>query len=313
MIDLVPKGPENRIHLFDPVGLINEKYSNYGVRPKQATTNGASGGLKFTLESKVVDTDSGGSSPRLWKPSSSNSPPASPRFTISPPYQLQNPGHHQHHHQSLEPMSPNSRTQAIARGRRELMEMIKDIPETYYDLSLRDIVEKRPHPPPPPPQPTATVEFKPSQESKKVEVVDKKLPPQQEVPKDNSNKKKKKEGKKKKVGKSESKKKMMKNRSVDNGGFLLKTTVFPIPFRSKRKKRSLGDAPSFKVAQKPSPKGGSKHWWVRKSRVSNETDNGAFVSADSTSTSRNSSIVSRHNQNNKFLPSCWSFFKEKRR
>ncbi|MED6216713.1 hypothetical protein PIB30_010462 [Stylosanthes scabra] len=38
-------------------------------------------------------------------------------------------------------MSPASRTQAIVRGQRELMEMVKNMPESNYELSLKDLVE----------------------------------------------------------------------------------------------------------------------------------------------------------------------------
>ncbi|KAL2521284.1 uncharacterized protein Fot_25207 [Forsythia ovata] len=44
-----------------------------------------------------------------------------------------------HHYSS----SPTSRLRAIANGRRQLMEMIKDISESSYELSLEDIVEDK--------------------------------------------------------------------------------------------------------------------------------------------------------------------------
>ncbi|KAG6401361.1 hypothetical protein SASPL_138215 [Salvia splendens] len=37
--------------------------------------------------------------------------------------------------------SPDSRAQAIARGRTELMEMVRHMPKSSYELSLKDIVE----------------------------------------------------------------------------------------------------------------------------------------------------------------------------
>ncbi|KAK7293806.1 hypothetical protein RJT34_16681 [Clitoria ternatea] len=37
---------------------------------------------------------------------------------------------------------PSSKTQAIARGQRELMEMVKNMPESCYELSLKDLVER---------------------------------------------------------------------------------------------------------------------------------------------------------------------------
>lgn len=40
-------------------------------------------------------------------------------------------------------LSPASRVRAIIDGRRELMEMIKDLPESSYELSLKDIVDQQ--------------------------------------------------------------------------------------------------------------------------------------------------------------------------
>lgn len=45
----------------------------------------------------------------------------------------------QNHHYSC--LSPTSRLRAIMDGRKELMEMIKDVPESSYELSLKDIVD----------------------------------------------------------------------------------------------------------------------------------------------------------------------------
>ncbi|XP_047942678.1 uncharacterized protein LOC125189443 [Salvia hispanica] len=64
---------------------------------------------------KVETDDSGAISPPLWRNRSS-----------SP---------------SLPLLSPDSRAQAIARGRSELMEMVRHMPESSYELSLKDIVE----------------------------------------------------------------------------------------------------------------------------------------------------------------------------
>ncbi|CAH8354690.1 unnamed protein product [Eruca vesicaria subsp. sativa] len=61
--------------------------------------------------------DSGVCSPPLWK----NSPP-----------------HIQTNHHNL---SAVSKAQAIARGQRELMEMVSKMPESCYELSLKDLVE----------------------------------------------------------------------------------------------------------------------------------------------------------------------------
>jgi len=47
---------------------------------------------------------------------------------------------HNHHYSTN--LSPTSSRRAIAEGRRQLMEMIQDMPESCYELSLKDIVEE---------------------------------------------------------------------------------------------------------------------------------------------------------------------------
>lgn len=56
--------------------------------------------------------------------------------TRSPITTAQSPNHYRS-------LSPASRTQAIARGQRELMEMVKNMPEACYELSLKDLVEHK--------------------------------------------------------------------------------------------------------------------------------------------------------------------------
>ncbi|KAL7117863.1 hypothetical protein ACP275_03G099000 [Erythranthe tilingii] len=63
------------------------------------------------------------SSPPLWKKNSSPSHPLLRRHS---------------HRRSL---SSKSRAEAIARGQWELMEMVKTMPESSYELSLKDLVE----------------------------------------------------------------------------------------------------------------------------------------------------------------------------
>ncbi|KAL7102008.1 hypothetical protein ACP275_08G092400 [Erythranthe tilingii] len=47
----------------------------------------------------------------------------------------------QNDHQYSRILSPTSRVRAIEDGRRELMEMVKNVPESSYELSLKDIVD----------------------------------------------------------------------------------------------------------------------------------------------------------------------------
>ncbi|GMH17145.1 hypothetical protein Nepgr_018986 [Nepenthes gracilis] len=53
--------------------------------------------------------------------------------------------------------------------------------------------------------------------------------------------------------KSETKGWMTGSGSIDNGGFLLKTSVFPISLGSKKTKSGLVTPASFKIPQQPTP------------------------------------------------------------
>ncbi|KNA14229.1 hypothetical protein SOVF_109430 [Spinacia oleracea] len=204
-------------------------------------------------------------------------------------------------------MSPSSRTQAIAKGRKELMDMVKDLPESFYELSLRDIVDQKSE--------------LPTQKEKEIDIPEEKKAIIKETINSKETKKQKKSSSKK-VKKSESKKKMVRSRSVDNGRFLLKTSVFPI-LGTRKSKKSMSAASSFKVA--PMPKVGStsasapmkfgdKDWWRRRSCKSIEGDdkrNGlssqSMSSRSSSSTSRSNSINGIGRRSNRFLPSCCMF------
>ncbi|MED6221675.1 hypothetical protein PIB30_057061 [Stylosanthes scabra] len=61
----------------------------------------------------------------------------------SPPLWSTSPSrdHNRNTNNHYRSMSPASRTQAIVRGQRELMEMVKNMPESNYELSLKDLVE----------------------------------------------------------------------------------------------------------------------------------------------------------------------------
>ncbi|XP_073157571.1 uncharacterized protein [Henckelia pumila] len=73
------------------------------------------------------DESSTTDSPPLWTKTPKNSTAKSPLLP------------HDHHYSSC--LSPASRSRAILEGKRELMEMIKDLPESSLELSLKDMVE----------------------------------------------------------------------------------------------------------------------------------------------------------------------------
>lgn len=213
-------------------------------------------------DQKIEDDDeSGASSPSLWK----NSPSRSPVHPIN--------------YRSL---SPNSRTQAIARGQCELMEMVKNMPESCFELSLKDLVEQ-------------TKSF----ESQKECLINSNREKNQAVMQNRVNIKKNEQIKKAKM--------MMRSRSIENGGVFIKM-VSPVSLRSKKTKKKNPSANTTRVSPKPeecenvSSKNLEKEWW--KKRFS-----GSSSSNSTGSSGRNSSSTSSRNNNRKregLLSSCWS-------
>lgn len=209
--------------------------------------------VRFAPEMKAAD-DSGICSPPLW--------------TTSPP---RSPQHRANHYRSL---SPASRTQAIVRGQKELMEMVRNMPEACYELSLKDLVE----------QP----------------FVDQAR--QESVPEERA------------LYRRESSKKMNDKRiqgrrstgGIDGGGLYLKMG-FPVFLGSRKNKQKNESSPvtntSAKVSPKPpvtdgSVKGVDKEWWKKRFSVSGESESGGSSSNGSmkssgSSSSRSSSIRSR--------------------
>lgn len=247
---------------------VSKKHGNW-------TNNDGGEGIQFKVqemeEHEDGDVESGASSPPLWQ----NSPPISPV-------------HHSINYRSL---SPSSRAQAIARGQWELMEMVKNMPESCYELSLKDLVEQ-------PTQENYLMNKEKNQDRVKIK--------RQE--RGNMNRK---------YNDQIKKAKMMRSKSIDNGGLFLKM-VSPVPFRSKRKHKNSANATN-KVSPKPeecdnSSKSMEKDWW--KKRFSSSSESGSSrTSSNSGSTGRNRSSVSssssstnsRNNRKRKgFLSSCWS-------
>ncbi|CAJ1971961.1 unnamed protein product [Sphenostylis stenocarpa] len=219
-----------------------------------------------------VDDESGMCSPPLWSTSPSKSP-----------HQRKN------YYRCL---SPASKTQAIARGQRELMEMVKNMPESSYELSLKDLVE---HP--------------------RVEVGQEK----------GVNGVKGAEGRKlssKNVHSRMVDKKGQVKRSgnIDSGGFYLKM-VFPISLGSKKKSKNetLVNSSPNKVSPRTSVSDGStkgfdKEWWKKSLSASGgESDSGvSSINSGSmkSSGSSNSSGSSRSNSRHEVSgSSCWPFIR----
>lgn len=192
--------------------------------------------------------ESGVCSPPLWKTSPSRSPPR----------QKSN------HYRSL---SPASRAQAIARGQNELMEMVRNMPESCYELSLRDLVEQ------------PFVLARQQQSMSEEEDQSRNLSTENLFRGDDNNKKK---GNTSTA--SDRKPPAKRKGNLEHGGFLLKM-VFPVTFRSKTKKKmnkneSMSNtSTSAKVSPKPlipegSVKSVDKEWWRKRFSVSGESESG---------------------------------------
>ncbi|KAK7275575.1 hypothetical protein RIF29_16694 [Crotalaria pallida] len=228
-------------------------------------------------ESKIED-EPGICSPPLW----SRSPPRSPN-------------QRRNYYRSL---SPTSKTQAIERGQRELMEMVRNMPESNIELTLKDIVEK------PKADDDVVVEDEKKLRNKNVH---------------------------KSVSRKVEKKVSSGSNKFDVGGLYLKM-VFPTSLGSKKNnKKKMKECSTNNSSSKVSPRpsvsadGSStkgiidKDWWKKSisSGSLRESDSGvsSINSGSMKSTgSSNSSSSSRSNNNNSRHEmsggvSCWPFIR----
>lgn len=221
-----------------------------------------------------ADEDSGVCTPPLWQ----SSPPGSPQRHPS--------GGGGNLYRSL---SPSSRTQAIARGQMELMEMVRNMPETCYELSLKDLVEL----------PRARQE----------------LNTMAVIQRDGGAKR---QHNNRRADGSNNKGQMMgRSGSIDNGGFLLKM-VFPIPWGSSKKKKDNTGNNFSKVSPRPSMDGPAnagveKEWWKKRNSVSGDSESvdsslhaGSMKSSSSSSSRCNSSSGSKRHGNGGCCSFLWT-------
>ncbi|KAL9234218.1 hypothetical protein vseg_009113 [Gypsophila vaccaria] len=243
---------ENRIHLFDPVALISDGYkssssSNVHVsKPRRPTKpygnledveKEEDDDMKDEIRFEVDEQEA--STPRLWKTS---------RTT-----------------------QQSCRTMEIAQGRRELMDMVKDLPESFYELSLKDIVEHN----------ADLMEEQSTMEE--TMLMEKKMMKM---------------------------KRLARSKSVEKERVMLKTTMFPSFFGAKKKKAALYrvSGGSFKVGTgtgtgtKPnssaSNKGEEKDWWRMKLCMSNGSDESNGLSSKSGSGGSSSSSSNSNSNSN---------------
>ncbi|KAJ9146209.1 hypothetical protein P3X46_028536 [Hevea brasiliensis] len=289
MLDPATKFPEiNHVHFSN--GRVTDSFSarNYGFRAQKTAQNYANyqtwnSLTEFEAERKLIDDDdSAVSSPPLWGTSPSRSPQ-----------------HRQNHYRSL---SPSSRAQAIARGQKELMEMVSRMPEGCYELSLKDIVEQN-----------MVDQAKDESFSKERSITSEYM-----YTREKSAKKK-----------NDKKVQMNRSGSIDNGGFLLKM-VFPFSLgsRKKMKKNSNNNnnlamnnsARDGRVSPKPllldgSAKGVENEWWKNRFSESGESESGGLSSNSGSSKSSGSSSSrssSRNGSTRNGGVGCWSVIFRKR-
>ncbi|KAG5534044.1 hypothetical protein RHGRI_022255 [Rhododendron griersonianum] len=196
----------------------------------------------------------------------------SPRFCTSPLL----PRNHQYSY----PLSPKSRLQAIVDGRKELMEIIQDMPESSYELSFKDIVDEQQE-----------------ADQKDIEIDEGSLKYKPDI-----NMKQKK--KKKKI--------MSRSESMDSGVFLLK---MPFPTSLGMKGKSTAGNHRSKVSLKPPLEGsdntGDKEWWrVRFLSTGEGKKRGKSSIRGSISSSSSGGSSRSREDDSDFTPGCWSFGKK---
>ncbi|CAK8570302.1 unnamed protein product [Lathyrus sativus] len=198
-------------------------------------------------------------------------------------------------------LSPESKTEAIERGQRELMEMVKNMPESSYELTLKDLVEEQQQ------QQQHHHHHHHVEENNNDRVVKQKSL--------NNKKATRREG-------MMDKRSISTGNNIDSGGFYLKM-VFPISLGSSKKqynykknKESLvnNNNNNSKVSPRTSSVSdhgsvNNKDWWKKKkngSECGGESDHSGSTkrSASISSSCSSRSNTSRHEISGR---SCWPF------
>ncbi|PKI79424.1 uncharacterized protein LOC116200276 [Punica granatum] len=187
-----------------------------------------------------------------------------------------------HHYSSP---SPSSRSQAIEQGRRELMEMVRAMPESSFELSLKDIVDEQ----------QSWKESQKEDDSVSGEVG-------KEKQKEKSSKKRKKTSA---AGRRTDRRQVSRTSSMESGTFMIK--IFFPAFLTSKKAPSKGRNPSkSKISPKTSTEGpenrGDQESWGKKSSAAAEQRNHKNPNGSKSSSSSNRSSSCRES-----LPSCWPF------
>ncbi|KAE8714322.1 putative Tetratricopeptide repeat (TPR)-like superfamily protein [Hibiscus syriacus] len=246
MFDPSKEHPDSFVTLSDHLRFSNSYggYDGHSLNNDSKPTKTAQNHANYSS----WNDESGISSPPLWK--------TSPQHENRTDYRC---------------LSPSSRAQAIARGQRELMEMVSKMPESCYELTLKDLVEHQQQP-----------------------VVDEPKEESFAGGRSSSYKSERQNSRKQQINRSG---------SLDNGGFLLKM-VFPVSLGSKKKKNIINNnkndcntSNKSKVSPKPtvadaSAKTTEKDWWKKRSGSSESNSGGSTINSGGTKSSRSSSSSS---------------------
>ncbi|XP_060970141.1 uncharacterized protein LOC133037247 [Cannabis sativa] len=216
-------------------------------------------------------------SPPLWKTNRSSSKKES--LPLLP---------HNHHYSNL---SSNSRRQAIIDGRKELMEMVQHLPESCYELSLKDIVAEE-HSLQEGEEDSSTVAKDETFDEFKAKAPLIKL------------------NRKKDIKKGQ----ITRTVSLESETFLIKSFL-PSSLGLKKKAKSARD-PSIKSSEETESDiykvGSIKRIFVagRRNKICRNSTNGSTSSSHSSSSSSTSTSTSitRLASEIDFIPGCWSLF-----
>ncbi|KAJ4833518.1 hypothetical protein Tsubulata_030051 [Turnera subulata] len=177
--------------------------------------------------------------------------------------------------------SPRARSQAILEGRREMLEMLRNMPESSYELSLKDMVD----------EPEAS---RGGQEELLIQDASFDFNPDGAIEKQ----------KRKRAKKITNSRQISRAGSMEKETFLIKTFV-PTSLSWKTKVKTGNGS---KVSPRPSFDGSQGHldkeWWMKRILVSRRSRSSGSSSSSSSSTSSNPKGIIRHGYTSSFRGCC---------
>lgn len=255
-------------------------------------------GDEFSFEARVVEEGDDGAAylPSLWGKSNNrvmSSYESSP--LLSRDHQYSN-------------LSPRSRLQRIVEARKELMEMIQDMPDSSYELSLKDMVDEH--------QLQQRIHHREEEDYKENDnlVADRersfRFQTEAQMIKKQQNNKKKKKTKMQRMeslGSTYSNNKFSRSSSMDSEIFLIKMFFIPSCFGSTKKKSITPKTGSSKVSPRSSCDNDNKEPKIKKIFSAGEKNGRGKTSnrsSSSSSSNSNSITTSRYFCFKKFIINC---------